>query len=750
MEECDPAVTSAPDGKAARAVGIVAGAEDPVQEVGAGYFPLQVPVGGNTISVYLPPSPSKLARASRPVLLAPRPLGFDAAKHNEGPEAVVDALQFQGAGTIIALHCVESARVTSFANDPAARGGPNVWVPTELNEGHVNTDSTSKALRRRVEEVLLMQGCGNASTQVKPSTSYAFQECVAATRAGLEFCAVFYIATADERVAAESWLLDRLITHFRDSPPDTAGMNGNVSAGLSTTATTDMNGNGPDSIRSTRVSTDAGPDPFAEPTKKVVDLVIKSRWVLPIEPDETEVLSHHAVVINDGLIDAIVPSGDVDALYAPRVLLERPDHVTMPGLINTHAHTGMSLMRGKADDEPLQKWLHETVWPIEMAFRTTDGFCEDGALLAAAEMTKSGVTTFADMYWYPEKGASALLQSGIRAMLGMIVIGFPSDYANTPDDYLARGHAAMEKYANEKLLSFAYTPHAPYTVPDDVWKKIQLLSKERNILVHTHIHETSDECTASVALDRSNPSCHLSENACRPLENLDRMNLLNNKLVAAHMVHLTDEEIEKCASKGVSVAHCPNSNAKLASGFCPVTKLLKAGVNVALGTDSAASNNSLDIFGEMKMAALLAKNVSGDPTAVPAATALRMGTINGARALGLDDVTGSLKPGKAADLICVAMSTHAYNAPVFDVCSALVYAASRHDVTDAFVAGRQVLRDRNLQMLDEEDIVRRAKSWAFRIDEKFPPKKGSGTSDIFPPKLSAEDAFQQGGDDVFE
>jgi 5-methylthioadenosine/S-adenosylhomocysteine deaminase len=417
-------------------------------------------------------------------------------------------------------------------------------------------------------------------------------------------------------------------------------------------------------------------------------------------------------------------------MYAPRLRLDRMKHVILPGLINSHTHTGMTLMRGKADDEPLSKWLQETVWPIEMAFVASDGFCEDGAMLAVAEMVRGGVTTFCDMYWFPEAAARVALQTGMRAVLGMIIIGFPSAYAGSIDEYLSKGASMMEEHANETRLHFAYAPHAPYTVPDDAWMRIKNLSDSSGLRIHTHLHETRDECAASASLNRDSMSCHQSEHAMRPIANFHRMGLLNKRLIAAHMTQLTDEEIALCAEFRVNIAHCASSNAKLASGFCPIHKLLDAGVNVALGTDSAASNNSLDLFAEMKMAALVAKNVAGDATVVPAAVALRMATLNGAIALGIDDVTGSLQAGKAGDLICVAMDTHAGNSPVFDVRSALVYAASRTDVTDVFVEGAHLVKDSSFERIDEADLVRRAQSWAERINEKF-PTAGASVPGVF-------------------
>lgn len=458
--------------------------------------------------------------------------------------------------------------------------------------------------------------------------------------------------------------------------------------------------------------------------KQVVDSVLVARYLLPMAPDETVVLENHAVVMDAGLILGVLPVDEADEMYEPRERIERLDHVVLPGLINAHTHTGMTLMRGRGDDQPLLEWLHETVWPIETAFASSPEFSEDGALLSVAEMLRGGITSFSDMYWFPEAAAKVALKSGMRAVIGMIIIGFPSAYATTPDDYIEKGHAVRDKYAHEPTLHFTYAPHAPYTVPDEVWEKLQMLSSTTGAQIHTHLHETKEECVASLSLQRDDPACHMSDHCIHPIANFDRMGLLTPNLVAAHMIHLTDDEIALCAARGVHVAHCASSNAKLASGFCPVHKLLAAGVNVALGTDSAASNNSLNMFGEMRMAALVAKNMAGDARVVPASTALKMATINAARALGISDVTGSLEIGKAADCIAVEVETHAGNTPLFNVHSALVYAGNREDVTDVFVNGEILVREKKLVKISQEDVLKRTAFWKAKIKELFPkPQK---------------------------
>lgn len=451
-----------------------------------------------------------------------------------------------------------------------------------------------------------------------------------------------------------------------------------------------------------------------------VDTLVVAGWVLPVAPDENQVLRDHAIAITSGKIVDILPTPAALSKYTAEIHLDRPQAVVMPGLINVHTHTGMTLMRGRADDMPLLQWLHQVIWPIEAVFASKEEFCYDGVLLSMAEMIGGGVTCFADMYWSPDAAARAVIETGMRAIIGMIIIAFPSAYASGIDEYIDKGHQVMERYRGEERLTFAYSPHAPYTVPTDAWENLKDLSEENGVRVHTHLHETREECTASLALDRTNPACHMSDHECHPLEDFRRIGLLSDRLVAAHMVHLTDDEISLCADMGVNIAHCPSSNSKLASGFCPVHKLLEAGVNVAIGTDSACSNNSLCMFNEMKLTTLNAKNLAGDATSVPAATTIRMATINGAKAFGIDGITGSLEVGKSADLICIDVETHAGNSPMFNPHSAVVYAASRNDVNDVMVDGKLLLRDKKYCTLDITDTLRRMRYWRKEIEQQFP------------------------------
>lgn len=434
---------------------------------------------------------------------------------------------------------------------------------------------------------------------------------------------------------------------------------------------------------------------------QTVDLIVTGRWVVPVEP-EGAVLEHHAVVVDAGRIVAVLPAAAALRQYAAREVVACDRHALIPGLVNAHTHAAMSLMRGYADDLPLMQWLQDYIWPAEQKWVSPE-FVRDGTLLAAAEMLAGGTTCFGDMFFFPDDVARAAVTAGMRAVVGMIVIEFPSAYASDSDDYLRKGIDFHDHYRDHPLVRTALAPHAPYTVADEALGRIVTYAAELNVPVHMHVHETEAEVRESVA-----------KIGARPLTRLERLGLLSPQLMAVHMTQLEQHEIAMLAAQGVHVLHCPESNMKLASGFCPVARLTAAGVNVALGTDGAASNNDLDMFGEMRSAALLAKAVAGDASAVPAAAALRMATLNGARALGLEELLGSLVPGKAADLVAVDLGGITTQ-PVYNPVSHLVYATGRHQVTDVWVAGRPVLRARALLTLDEIDLAQRARQWHDRL-----------------------------------
>ena len=432
-----------------------------------------------------------------------------------------------------------------------------------------------------------------------------------------------------------------------------------------------------------------------------IDALICPHWTIAVEPDTT-VREALCLAVQGGKILELLPREQALERYAPAEVCERPEHVLMPGLVNAHTHAAMTLMRGFADDLPLKEWLTEIVWPTEMRFAAPE-YVADGARLAIAEMLRGGITCFADMYFYPLSTAQVAAESGIRLVAGMIALEFPTPWANDAAECIRKGLAVHDAVRSEPLVSTMFAPHAPYTVADATLKRIRQLADQLDVPVQTHLHETAGEIDDSIL-----------ETGRRPIRRLDDLGLINPGLMAVHATQLTAGEIDLLARNGCSVIHCPRSNLKLASGACPVADLLAAGVNVALGTDGAASNNRLDLWAEMDTAALLGKWVAGDATALPAPELLKMATINGARALGLEDVIGSLEPGKSADLICVRLDATEAR-PVHDPVSQLVYAAGREHVTDVWVAGQHLLDDGTLTRMDTVAICGRADQWANRM-----------------------------------
>ena len=400
---------------------------------------------------------------------------------------------------------------------------------------------------------------------------------------------------------------------------------------------------------------------------------------MPVEPAGA-VLEHHAVAVRDGAIERVLPASEALSAFGDYERVELPEHVLIPGLVNAHTHAAMSLMRGLADDLPLMRWLQEHIWPAETK-HVSPRFVRDGTALACAEMLRGGITCFNDMYFYPEASLEAAREAGMRVALGLIVVDFPTAYASDPDDYLRKGLALRDREREEPLVSFCLAPHAPYTVSDPTFRQVATLAAELDLPVHLHVHETEHE------IERS-----LAEHGVRPLERLRRLGLVDSNLIAVHSVHLEASEIALLARHGCSVAHCPSSNLKLASGFAPIEALRKAGVNICLGTDGAASNNRLDLLAEMRTAALLAKAVARDAEALPAHAALRAATLGGARALGLGARIGSIEPGKRADLAAIALRAPEL-APCYDPVSQLVYAAGREHVTHVWVDGALQVRD---------------------------------------------------------
>jgi 5-methylthioadenosine/S-adenosylhomocysteine deaminase len=434
---------------------------------------------------------------------------------------------------------------------------------------------------------------------------------------------------------------------------------------------------------------------------QTVDLLIEARWVVPVEPHNV-VLERHAVAVDADRIVAILPIAEARRTYAPRERVELGEHVLIPGLINTHTHNPMTLMRGLADDLPLMVWLQQHIWPVEAKVIGPE-FVRDGVELSVAEMIRGGTTCANENYFFPDAIGATYRKLGFRAVVGLPVIEFPTGWARTQDEYFERATETHDMFRHDPLVRTAFAPHAPYTVSDESFERIRVLADQLDIPVHLHLHETAHE----VEEERK-------KSGLRPFQRLQKLGLINDRLIAVHMTQLTDGEIAACAEAGVSVVHCPESNLKLASGFCPAEKLRKAGVNVATGTDGCASNNDLDMFGEMRTAALLAKAVAEDAAAFDAGYALRTATIHAAKALGLEASIGSIEVGKQADLAAVRLSD-IETQPLFHIISQLVYATGRHQVSDVWIAGKRKLVARELVGMDVTGMMARTHAWRERI-----------------------------------
>lgn len=431
------------------------------------------------------------------------------------------------------------------------------------------------------------------------------------------------------------------------------------------------------------------------------DLIIQARWIAPVE-GPSRLLTDHAVVITGTRIVDILQVAEVSRRWQATETLRMDQHLLMPGLVNAHTHAAMNLFRGLADDLPLMTWLEQHIWPAEGKW-VSEQFVADGTRLAAAEMIRSGTTCFADMYFFPEAIARVATEAGLRASLFCPVLDFPTPMGQGPDDYLRLATAAADNWRHDPLISVGFGPHAPYTVSDEPLQRILTLAEELDCQIMMHVHETAGEVQGAVDATGE-----------RPLARLARLGLLSPRLLAVHMTQLTEDEIRQVADTGTHVVHCPESNLKLASGFAPVEALRNAGANVALGTDGAASNNDVDMLGELRTAALLAKGVAGAADALPADAALAMATLNGARALGLDQLTGSLVAGKQADMIAINMSA-LETQPVYDPIAQVVYAAGREQVTHTWVAGRCLMAERQLLTLNTGRILRDTQTWQENI-----------------------------------
>ena len=429
--------------------------------------------------------------------------------------------------------------------------------------------------------------------------------------------------------------------------------------------------------------------------------IISARWIIPVVP-EGAVLEHQALVIRDGRIHDLLPQALAAERYPDSQKQHLATHALLPGLINAHTHAAMTLLRGLGADQPLDTWLEQFIWPLEKRWMDRD-FVRDGSRLAIAEMLLSGTTCFNEMYFFPEVTLEMAQRMGIRMVVGLPVIGFPTRWAETPADYLRRGLELRDRYTRDPWVRFAVAPHAVYSVDEATLKLLSTLASELDLPVHMHLHETRKEVEDSVRA-----------RGMTPIAYLNRLGLLNARLVAVHLTAVGPEEIAQLADSGAAAVHCPESNLKLGSGIAPVERFRRAGIRVALGTDGAASNDDLDLWGEMRTAGLLAKGISGDPTALPAGALIRMATLEGARALGLETEIGSLEVGKSADCVAIDLSAPA-TTPCHDPVAQIVYAATHNQVSHVWIAGSPRVAEGRLVPDELEDIVRAARGWEDRL-----------------------------------
>ena len=432
-----------------------------------------------------------------------------------------------------------------------------------------------------------------------------------------------------------------------------------------------------------------------------IDILIHARWIIPVEPEDT-VYENYALAVKNDKIVALLSSKDAKRKFKAKEELTLENHALIPGLINAHTHAAMTLFRGLANDLPLMDWLNNHIWPSEKKW-ISPLFVKDGTKLAIAEMIRSGTTCFNDMYFFSDNTAEVCVNIGMRAVIGLIVIDIPTSWASNSDEYITKGEYIHDTFKHNPLISTAFAPHAPYTVSDDSLKRIAVLAEELDVPIHMHIHETNDEIEQSI-----------KQYGKWPLSRLSDLGLLSSRLIAVHMTQLEKNEIDELKRTRVNVAHCPESNLKLASGLCTIGELQKNNINVCIGTDGAASNNDLDMIGEMHTAALLAKGVSNDCICSDSHTTLRMATLNGAKALGLNKLIGSLKKGKQADVVAIDLN-QIETIPLYEPLSQIIYAADRRQISDVWIAGKRLLKNRELTTLKYEELLENSKLWGEKI-----------------------------------
>lgn len=432
-----------------------------------------------------------------------------------------------------------------------------------------------------------------------------------------------------------------------------------------------------------------------------VDQIIQAKWLIPCEGKNT-VLEDHALIIHQGKIKDILPSKVAKERYNARTTENYSSHAIIPGLVNAHTHLAMNMFRGLADDLALMNWLNNHIWPAEKKWVSHE-FVRDASLFAMAEMIRSGTTCFNDMYFFLEATAEAADIAGLRGSIGITVIDFPTAWAANTDEYFAKGLAFYEKYKNHDRIKATVAPHAIYTVADQNLLRVKEFAEKYDLKINMHVHETADEVNQSIAQTKQ-----------RPIRRLQQLGLISPRLIAVHMTQINDEDLEILHAGKPNIVHCPQSNMKLASGACPVGQLEAQGVNIALGTDGAASNNDLNMLEEMRSAAFVAKYLTLNPESLSAPEILTKATLHGAKALGIDNITGSLSIGKSADFVAINLDA-IETLPIYHPVSQIVYSASRNQVTDVWVAGKQLLKNRKLTTLDEEKLIANAKHWGEKI-----------------------------------
>jgi 5-methylthioadenosine/S-adenosylhomocysteine deaminase len=433
-----------------------------------------------------------------------------------------------------------------------------------------------------------------------------------------------------------------------------------------------------------------------------VDHIIYGDYVITMGP--LDVIKDGALAVKDGRIVSVGSRAEVSEAYRADSVMEGAGRAVLPGLINTHTHAAMALLRGMADDLPLKEWLNRHVWPTEAKWLAPD-FIRDGVELACLEMLKAGITTYNDMYFFEDTAAEAAKGLGMRAVLGAGILDFPTKVTTGAEDCLKKADEFVTRWKGDALITPCIAPHSLYTCGPETLKKSKEMAQRHGVGIHTHLSETEWEVYETK-----------NKHNLTPGKYLDSIGFLNDRVLAAHCVWLTDEEIEILAERKVGVSHCVESNLKLASGIAPVAKMLKAGLRVSFGTDGAASNNDLNVLSEMSTAAKLHKAISRNPTVLDARTVLRMATLWGAEALGLGALCGSLEAGKAADVVVVNIDKP-HLTPVYNICSHMVYSMRASDVETVMVNGRMVVERGRLLTADEGEILDKARRWGKKIEE---------------------------------